>query len=355
MSRLALCVLLVACGSGAADAPEPWPEVGALPSVRATSQRCLFGVTQGDAPPGRLSETDCFDSLAPLLPSAELVPFGVASELFTDDTLKRRWMVIPPGAVARIQADGEVTMPLGTVLVKLFAEPSDPPRPLEMRFSVSGPEGYVFFTYRFEGDDARLLDDSETTRFTLPDGREVEYLFPSRETCATCHRVSPVLGPTGPQLATTVRYEGQSRDQLDSLRALGIVDGWLSDARAMPSPHDESAPIEARTRAYLHANCAHCHMPGGFAPVGLDLDLRWATPLEETRLVCVPTQFPGTSDVGMRVDPAYPADSVILRRMSASSGEFPGPMPPVGRSIIDERAVPLVRAWVESLDAALCP
>ncbi|MBX3247806.1 MAG: hypothetical protein KF901_11555 [Myxococcales bacterium] len=326
-----------------------------MPAGRVTTQRCLTGVIAGEAPPARLSETDCFETIAPLVPTAELVPFGVASELFTDDTVKRRWMAIPPGEVARIEENGEITMPLGTVLVKLFAEPSDPPAPLEVRFSVSGPEGFVLFTYRVEGDDARLLDGAETTRFTLSDGRDVDYLFPSRDTCATCHRVNPVLGPTAPQLATTVRYEGRAGAQLDALRALGVLEGWFPEGRAMPSPFDTSAPLEARARAYLHANCAHCHTPGGFAPVGLDLDLRWSTPLEETRTVCVPTQFPGTSDMGMRIDPAYPADSVILRRVGATLGEFPGPMPPVGRSVVDVRALPILRAWVESLDASLCP
>ena len=28
-------------------------------------------------------------------------------------------------------------------------------------------------------------------------------------------------------------------------------------------PEDESAAIDARARAYLHANCSHCHRPGG--------------------------------------------------------------------------------------------
>ncbi|MCB9634418.1 MAG: hypothetical protein H6721_20030 [Sandaracinus sp.] len=95
--------------------------------------------------------------------------------------------------------------------------------------------------------------------------------------------------------------------------------------------------------------------PGGFAPVGLTLDLRWSTPTEATQTVCVPTQFAATAGEGMRIDPAYPDASVIVRRMRALGGDFPGPMPPVGRSVVDEHAAQLVRDWAASLDAALCP
>ncbi|MCB9636977.1 MAG: hypothetical protein H6721_33130 [Sandaracinus sp.] len=350
-SFVASCLLLACGGDDAPASPrfEP-PELGALPA-RAEERRCLVGVESGAPPPARLSETGCFTSVAPLVATDELVPFAVVSPLFSDETHKARWLAIPPGQRAEWADDGTLDVPLGSVLAKRFASDDGA---LELRFSVRAETGFVFFTYRFEGDDARLLEGQETTEFALPDGREAHYVFPARETCRTCHGEVGVLGPSVAQLAMAVRYDGVLQPQLDALTTLGLV-APRPAAVGMPSPLDVDAPLEARARAYLHANCGHCHRPGGFAPVGLTLDLRWSTPTEATQTVCVPTQFAATAGEGMRIDPAYPDASVIVRRMRALGGDFPGPMPPVGRSVVDEHAAQLVRDWAASLDAALCP
>lgn len=345
-----LASLLAACGDDDPSARSGPPELAALPATRVTESRCLVGVAEGAAPPTSLSATGCVASVVPLVPTDELVPFAVASPLFSDETNKMRWLAIPPGERAGYYADGSLDAPIGTIFAKLFSHGDDP---LELRFSVRGVEGFVYFTYRFEGDDARLLDGQETVAITVSGGREATYTFPSRESCRTCHGAVGVLGPVLEQLAIDVRYAGETRSQLQALTALGLLEPRIG--HGMPSPHDPHAPIEARARAYLHANCAHCHRPGGFAPVGLDLDLRWSTPLEDTRTVCVPTQFEATAGEGMRIDPAYPDDSVIVRRMHAVPGDFPGPMPPVGRSVVDEFGAALVREWAASLDASLCP
>ena len=315
-----------------------------------SESRCLLGVAEGASPPALLSQTGCFVSVVPLVPTDELVPFAVASPLFTDETDKMRWLAIPPGERAGYFADGSLDAPIGTIFAKRFGHGD---ASLELRFSVRGVDGFVFFTYRFEGDDARLLEGQEVATLTLPSGREASYTFPSRESCRTCHGAIGVLGPVFEQLAIDVRYAGERRGQIEALAALGVIEPRIGGG--MPSPDDPEAPIEARARAYLHANCAHCHRPGGFAPVGLDLDLRWTTPLDATNTVCVPTQFEATAGDGMRIDPAYPDHSVIVRRMQATTGDFPGPMPPVGRSVVDDFGAQLVRDWAASLDASLCP
>ncbi len=117
----------------------------------------------------------------------------------------------------------------------------------------------------------------------------------------------------------------------------------------MPSPTDTTAPIEARARAYLHANCGGCHRPGGFTPPDVDLDLRWSTPTEDTRTHCVFTQYAGTAGEGMRLSPHDPESSVIVRRMRALENEFPSPMPPLGRSLPDTFGADLVAEWAASL------
>lgn len=359
LPRIVLASLALSCGSPSSEAP-PYraPQLEPLPDARVDVARCLVGVGEGAPPPSRLSETGCLDSIVPFRPTPELVPFAVSSPLFSDDTEKHRWLAVTPGMRATFREDGSMELPVGSVIAKLFAQPTDPSIPLELRFSVRSEEapGFVFFSYRFDpdGQDARLLDAQETTDFTLPDGRDVAYVFPGPGTCSTCHAQLGTLGPTVEQLAIPVRYGRDEQEQLEALEALGVVGPALT-FDVMPNPFDRDAPLEKRARAYLHANCAHCHRPGGFAPPGLDLDLRWSTPTEDTRTICVPTQFEATAGDGMRIDPAYPDDSVIVRRMRATSGEFPGPMPPVARAIVDERGAALIREWAASLDASLCP
>ena len=53
----------------------------------------------------------------------------------------------------------------------------------------------------------------------------------------------------------------------------------------MANPYDETQPLLARARSYLHANCAHCHVMAGGGNSNLDLYFlhRWQRPAWSTR------------------------------------------------------------------------
>lgn len=350
-------VALVACGEPKLSGPTPparpsgTPELPTLPD-RAPTADCLADVVAGGEPPTWLMATGCVESMEPLVLSPELLPYGIASPLFSDHTRKLRWIAVPPGGTVSFGEEGQLSAPAGTRLAKLFARPTESgdPIPLELRFAVQLVDEVRFFSYRFEGGDGRLLDASETVDFEVPGGLRASYLFPARASCTTCHsNAAPLLGPSDVQLAIDVRYgDGEVEDQLGVWRALGLVEE-RSDVSPMPSPTDTTAPIEARARAYLHANCGGCHRPGGFTPPDVDLDLRWSTPMEDTRTRCVFTQYPGLAGEGMRLDPHDPNSSAIVRRMRALDDEFPSPMPPLGRSLPDTFGGDLVAEWAASL------
>ena len=76
--------------------------------------------------------------------------------------------------------------------------------------------------------------------------------------------------------------------------------------------------IEARARAYLHANCSHCHRPGGGSPVAMDL--RYTTSLAATKTCGI---TPTGSDLGIAgaklVAPGDPPSSLLVRRMRSTT------------------------------------
>lgn len=350
----------ILCALGCAEGREPI--LAELPERLVPLERCLVDARAGAEPPALLSETGCFERLDPLTPIDEIVPFTVASPLFTDGARKDRWLGLPAGARVEVGEGGAFGFPLGAVLVKHFAvrlHPGEDPVPVETRFMIRAADGWRFATYRWSDDrrDARRLDDQEHARLVVddpdaPDGSQViDYLFPSETACRACH-AGGAIGPSIRQLDLDVRYGGGAvRSQLEALHQLGAIDSPPSPLPdRMPSPADPTATLEARARSYLHANCAHCHRPGGGASSALDLDLRWDTPLSDTRSVCVPTDFPSVAGWGMRIEPGDPDASVIVRRMEAGPMDLPSMMPPLGRSIVDRDGVAVVRSWIEGME-----
>ena len=138
------------------------------------------------------------------------------------------------------------------------------------------------------------------------------------------------------------------------LSTLGVFSAPLDDLAglpAVPAPTSADATVEAKARAWLHANCAHCHQPGGWTPPDLDLDLRWDTTLLDARVCDVRVQYPLFPRLGLwRMRPGRPDDSAIYTRLLS---EPLSRMPPAGVSWPDPTGVELVRRWITQLDA--CP
>ena len=70
--------------------------------------------------PATLSATGCADASDPTLPSSGMVPFEPRHPFWSDDADKRRWVAIPDAAVATVREDGDVLLPVGSVLRKDF-------------------------------------------------------------------------------------------------------------------------------------------------------------------------------------------------------------------------------------------
>jgi hypothetical protein len=108
-----------------------------------------------------------------------------------------------------------------------------------------------------------------------PEGKRV-WQFHSRSQCMSCHsnQSEYALAFLPEQLN---RPGSDGRNQLVTFTEAGYVRRVGSDGKQLPpfdptsaarerkiaDPTDASQPLEARARAYLHANCGHCHSDHG--------------------------------------------------------------------------------------------
>jgi hypothetical protein len=107
--------------------------------------------------------------------------------------------------------------------------------------------------------------------------------------------------------------------------------------------------LEQRALSYLDANCAHCHNDKGLAgPTSLDFTLDEAL-VNRPGVFHRPTAA-GNAARGRRfaVVPGNPEASFMLSRIS-SVHPFER-MPQIGRTVVHEEGVTLIRKWILSLE-----
>lgn len=347
---------LIACGGEEPSGPalEPRPEV----------QTCLSDLSAGM--PQRLSETGCFQDLASFEPGPDLIPYEVNSALWTDGAFKPRFMVVPSPKRIRIEDGGAWTFPEGSILIKVFGfefERGDPSsrRPVETRFMVlrDGVWEYTSYQWNEDGTDAERLDEAKTVEYSIQDGNAVsviEYQYPDYDACITCHggAINEVLGPKTAQLNREHDYGGVVANQLRAMASIDLLEldaGEDFDPAMEPrmaNPRLGEGSLEERARAYLDANCAHCHRPGGWAPSDIGLDLRYEVTLEETG-VCASMKYFGWAG-RPRVLPGDPEGSGLVQRLTQEDALR---MPSLGTSIIDPFGVGLLSDWIARLQT--CP
>lgn len=343
---------------GADASGEPWVVDGEGQLARL--QLATDG--QPGSLPSSLSQTGCFVDASPSSPAADLVPYLVASALWSDGLLKDRYMVVPPGEQVRVAADGRWWFPEGSLLIKTFvleATPGEPSsrRPVETRFMKWRNGAWEFHTYRWaeDGSDATLLDEQQSVPLRVEDPKgalEFEWTFPDEIGCRNCHgfATSRPLGPNTAQLNRAVRYgESSPTSQLSALAELDLLaveTGLDWDPASLPAltdPRDVEASLGERARAYMQANCAHCHRPGWMRP-----DLRVETPLSETGL-CELIEFPSPWVGGSaRVVPGAPDQSNLWLRMGTRGK---GQMPPMGTALVDPLGHEVIGAWIGELES----
>ncbi len=313
--------------------------------------------------PSRLSETGAFSNLATLVPAPGLVPYDVTSPLWSDASVKSRWMAIPSPAHIEFSTNGEWRFPEGSVFVKHFELGIDDQNPatrrrLETRILVRDTNGYVYGgTYKWRSDqsDADLLVSGLTEPIAIATAfgtRTQTWTYPSRQDCLSCHTgpAGGVLGIKTRQSNRDFHYDatGLTDNQLRAWNHIGLFSPALVESQITGYPHlvnvtNASASLDFRVRSYLDANCSHCHRPGG---VRSSWDARFDTPLEQQGIVNGPV-VDTLNIVGARVIIPGDLSRSLLHHRLGSLGVIK--MPPLAKNVLDAPAIATVTEWINSL------
>jgi uncharacterized repeat protein (TIGR03806 family) len=304
----------------------------------------------------------------PLRPNKDVVPYDLNTPLFSDYAAKYRTVWMPSGQSATYHQDEAFTFPVGTILSKTFAFPvvnasgevkGDGERLIETRLLVHATKGWVALPYIWNEaqTEAKLSVAGGAEDVTLRDSegavKKTRYVIPNTNECAQCHEKAKTLLPIGlkaRQLNRDFPYANLTENQIAHWSKVGYLHGapaleqvprtaiW-NDAR--------SGTVEARARAYLDANCAHCHQPEGSAGYTGFL-LTW-NEMDERRLgYCKNPNSAGYSgDLSFDVVPGKPDESILLYRMLSTRPKEM--MPEIGRSVVHHEAAALVREWLAEL------
>lgn len=337
-------------------------------------------------PPDKLSEWGVVFANGEFLElNDEVFTYDLNAPLFSDYALKLRTIWIPKGTGIRYRDSGAFDFPVGTIISKSFHYRKadnietagfrvaryagetgldrhgrlglDEYVLLETRLLVNYDDGWRAFPYVWnETQDEAFLEiagDVRDVELVADYGSEsFVYVVPDRNQCAGCHVTnldSKALEPLGPrawQLDRDYAYADGNVSQLEHWSATGR----LTDRPDNPNtrPAWSNAPLEQRVKAYLDANCAHCHNENGPADTSA-LDLSFDAPVDRGYGVCKPPVAVGrgSGDRPYDIVPGNPDASILVYRMEQNDPAIA--MPELGRATVHAEGLALVREWIELL------
>jgi glucose/arabinose dehydrogenase len=336
--------------------------------------------------PRKLSDSGLFD--AAWKPHPALIPYTVNSPLWSDGADKERFLLLPEGGRIDFSEKGHWKFPEKTLMVKTFsiATPAGP-RKVETRLLTLQQGEWVGYSYAWNDaqTDAALVESGgrDVTYRQVYDGkeRELKWHYPSRIECMVCHTRAAdyVLGLNTAQLnrdgqlarfaalgalripksehLRTIRelvaplakvLPKEVTRRFERIRAHGDTSALAKledDYPRLADPSDASAPVEARARSYLHANCSHCHQWAGGGNSAIDLQID--APREKWKLIDEPPLHDkfGLADARV-VAPGSPERSVLYARL-ARRGR--GQMPPLASGHADGAGLRLIAEWIRAV------
>lgn len=359
-----------------------------LASLLLTSCGQAPGVTlfPAEAPPDRLSDWGViFADGAFVELDADAMPYALNAPLYSDHALKLRAIWMPHGSEIGYRDTGTFEFPIGTIISKTFYYRKagdfttanhrvvqvdqetaleggrylslDEHAVIETRLLVRYEDGWRGLPYVWNASqDEAFLEIAGDIREIELVGKRSEttfvYVVPDRNQCAGCHVTDmsrKALEPLGPKAWQLNRaFDAGDAVQLDVWAEHGLLANVPNSPPAAPRWDDESAPLEVRAKAYLDANCAHCHNENGPADTSA-LDLSFDAPVDRRYGICKPPVAVGRGSGNRPYDivPGSPDASILVYRMEETDPAIA--MPELGRSTVHDDGVALVRDWIASL------
>lgn len=344
---LSLSLSLVACGDDD-DGGTPGTPDAAVAATLPYDTLAEYGFFEGTG--------------ATQQPVAGVIPFSVNAPLFADFTDKHRFMKLPAGGKITYSADGTWQFPTGTFIIKSFGVGDEL---IETRVMIKQDTGWLPTTYLWNAQqtEATLLLIGARVPVTVKNeaGEDVaiEYRVPNQNQCYGCHGTpgrTDMLGLRTRQMNRDEDYGQATENQLTHLAALGAFSAALppsTEWAALPDPYAAGGDLDRKARAWLEANCAHCHSPtGAAASTHLWLNVDVTKPLDYG--VCRIPNAAGAGAGGRHFDivPGKPEDSVMTFRIASTEPGIKMPEMPI--QLVDQRGVELITAWIAAMPATPC-
>jgi uncharacterized repeat protein (TIGR03806 family) len=320
--------------------------------------------------PQWLSEYGFFDGeLANLEPTQQLTPYSLNTPLFSDYAEKERFIYLPEGTAISYTEKGPVDFPDGTVLIKNFYYYTTASRDMMARKRLietrlltkeKGKWNPLNYIWNATQTDARLdfVGKKESVNWIDVNGksRTVNYVIPNRNQCNNCHNTNNSIVPIGTTIAQLNQpyFLDQNVNQLDLFAQKQILTGYdpTKSHQQLPVWNDPmSGNVEQRSRAYLDANCAHCHTMGGSAKnSGLFLGYDEIHPRKRGVFKPPIAAGKGSGNLSFGIVPGKPEESILIYRMKNNDPAIR--MPEIGRTIAHEEGIALLTSYIKQLSEA---
>ena len=286
-----------------------------------------------------------------VVPEDGVVPYDQSTPLFSDYATKRRTIWMPPGTSATYEANGPFDFPVGTIATKSFGWNG---KWLETRVLVKTDQGWTGSSYVWNDDQSEATIQPGGGFRTTPESDA--YLVPNKNECIKCHEDMGTIVPIGlraDRINHDFAYAAGSENQIAHWSKLGILTGAPApeSAPALADFSDSTLPTETRARAYLAANCAHCHSGTGEARnTGLLLGSDVTDPYRLGACKTPVATGKAASDLFFDVVPGQPDASILVYRMESTTPSIM--MPEIGRSVVHTEGVAVVRDWIAGMSGS---
>ena len=298
--------------------------------------------------PKTLSGTGLFESTKDHKTVKGVIPYKINAPAWRDGAKVEKFTAIPEGEKLFLRWDAKWEIPDGGVIFQTLSMPTESGfKRVETQMIHREGMLYNFRTFKWRDDqsDADLVSkDGDFSEISFGKDKKMNWQFHSNSQCLTCHNSM-----------TPSMTLGFSTDQLNIDKQItkwwgkNLVKGnpkWVERMKVLVNPHDETKDLEARAKAYLHVNCAHCHQQGGVggrAKFRLNFDIAALDARMIGEKAIVPL-FTGTD--GLLISPGDPHKSELYRRLSIRGG---GQMPLFGSTVEDKKGSELIFKWIKSL------
>jgi len=354
-----LTIAIVSCKEEEEPPTEliPKPPTSALP----------VNVELDSLPYATLAEYNFFigDNMSDLAPNEGLLLYEPITQLFTDYAKKTRYVWMPEGVSANYVSDFEsFDFPDGAILIKNFfyenVLPNNDRRVMETRLLYKRDGVWEFADYVWNDEQTEALFDlggsNKPIDVVLENGESlsINYRVPSESQCITCHKISEVASPNGPKpqnLNADLEYQEGVMNQLMKWAELGYLEPtYPSEIETMVDWEDETQLLQDRVRAYLDANCGHCHKNEAHCAYR-NIRLSFEDNDRDNNLgICVPFDefVPGQPMMEYIIEAGDADRSMLVYRMLAEEENVQ--MPLIGKSVIHHEGIELLTTYINSLE-----